>query len=260
MMHTEATRKIPTTNNAEPTPSPKDYPVITPFGRRTPVPVGPKITETLVVTSIGHTFGLIAPIDPGPKHYIVQDFLVDQSQSTGGGAMMQNPIQFDLSAAYGYRYSVNAPPGMWFQVKAPPGTERLSFSACLGRAWLNLMSGFFDQSSAQTQFVGSSGPSPVLTYNSFFISHGNNQALNFEVEGACQDFSFTSFVTEQSFPPRTEDPGAKWYQPLSYAVPYGVKSPPNGMETFVLFQSVITTPEDPGPFVTIVPLSPDVSG
>jgi hypothetical protein len=202
---------------------------------------------------------LIPQIDPGPKHYIAQDFLVDQSQSTGGGAMMQDPTQFDLSAAYGYRYSVNAPPGMWLQVKAPPDAVQVGFSAFLGRAWLNLMSGFFDQFAAVTQFVGSSGPSPILTYNAFFISHGNNQALNFEVEGTWQDFWFSSFVTEQSFSPRTEDPGAKWYRPLSYGVPFGVKSAPSEAETFVLFQSVSTTPEDPGPLVTLVPLSPDVA-
>lgn len=258
-MHTEATRKKATAKSAEPTPTPDGYPLITPFGRRSPVPVGPKITETLIVTSIGHTFGSIAPIGHGPTYYFAQDFLVDQSQSTGGGALMQDPMQFDPSAAYGYRYRVNAPSGMWFQVKAPPDAMQVSFNACLGRAWLNLMSGLFDQFAAVTQFMGSSGPSPVLTSNSFFISHGNNQALNFEVEGTCQDFSFASFVTEQSFAPRTEDPGAKWYRPLSYAVPYGVKSPPDGSETFVLFQSVSTTPEDPGPFVTLVPLSPDVA-
>jgi hypothetical protein len=257
MTHAEATRKKVATNNAEPVPASDNYPVITPFGRRSPVPVGPKITETLLVTSIGHTFGSVPSIEPGPRQYFVQDFLVDQSQTTGGGAMMQNPLQFDLSVAYGYRYSVNAPAGFLFQVKAPPGAVQLSFGAYLGRAWLNLTPGVFDQSAALTQFVGSSGPGPTLTYNSFFITHGTNQALDFEIEGTWQDFTFSSFITEQSFSPRTEDPGAKWYQPLSYAVPFGVPSVPSGSETFVLFQATLTTPVDPGPIVKLVPLSPE---
>jgi hypothetical protein len=85
--------------------------VATPFGRRAILPVGPKVAENIVVTSIGHAFGPIPPAAPGPKRYFVQDFLLDQSQSTGGGAAMQDPVQFDLSAAYGYRFSITAPPG-----------------------------------------------------------------------------------------------------------------------------------------------------
>jgi hypothetical protein len=147
---------------------------------------------------------------------------------------------------------------MKFQVKAPPGAEEVLVSAQLGRAWVNLTGGFFDGFAALTQFAVDSGPSPVLTYNSFSISHGTNQALLFEVEGTCQDFSFSAFVTEQSFSPRTQDPGARWYRPLSYAMPFGVKSAPSGSETFLLFHCTLSTPVDPGPFVTLVPISPDL--
>jgi hypothetical protein len=262
-MAATTSRKATATDGEKPAPAPgglEYYPVKTPFGRRAIVPLGPKIIENLVVTSIGHAFGQIPPVVPGPKLYFVQDFLVDQSQSTGGGAMMQDPLQFDLSAAYGYRYNVTAPSGMKFQVKAPPGAEQLSFSAYLGRAWLNMGSGIFDASAGLTQFVLATGPNPVLTYNTFFITHGNNQALTFEVEASWQDFSFSAFATEQTFSPRTQDPGAKWYKPLSYALPLGITSAPPGSETFVLFQCVLTTPVDPGRFVTLVPLSPDVRG
>lgn len=224
------------------------------------MPVGPKIVENIVVTSLGHAFGPVPTDGPGPKRYFVQDFLVDQSQSTGGGAVLQSPLQFDLSASYGYRYSVTAPSGMRFQVKAPAGAAALSFSAFLGRAWEDLMGGTLDQSPAVSQFAGVTGPAPVLAYNSFFISDGNNQALTFEVEGTCQDFWFSAFVTEQSFPPRTQDPGAKWYRPLSYAVPFGVTSAPPGSETFLVFQSTLSEPVDPGPFVTLVPISPELGG
>jgi hypothetical protein len=173
---------------------------------------------------------------------------------------MQEMTQFDLSVASGYRYSVNALSGVRFKVQATPGSTLRTLAAFFGRAWVNLTGGSFDSSTAVTQFVGNTGPAPVLTYNSFFIAQGNNQALTFEVEGTWQDFSFSSFVTEQSFSSRTQDPGAKWYRPLSYAVPFGIGSVPPNSETFLLFQCVVLTPEDPGPFVKLVPLSPDLGG
>jgi hypothetical protein len=167
MMDLRASRKVIAANSAQPTLAQNEldfYPVTTPFGRRAILPVGPKITEELIVTSLGHAFVESPPDPPRPKQYIVQDFLADQSQSTGGGAKMQDLIQFDLSAAYGYRYSLTAPSGMQFQVKVPPGAQQLGFSAYLGRDWLNATGGgFFDASTPMTQFANISGPSPILT-------------------------------------------------------------------------------------------------
>jgi hypothetical protein len=109
-------------------------------------------------------------------------------------------------------------------------------------------------SASTTTFVGLSGPSPVLTYNEFFVTDGNNQALTFEIEGSCEAFSFTKFTCQQISSPRTMDPGSKWYTPLSYAVPYGITAPvANDSETFVMFSATTTDAVDPGPIVTLIP-------
>lgn len=59
------------------------------WGKRFPIPFLPPIlTENITVCSVGHGFGQVT-MPPGESQqpiYFVQDFLLDQSQSTGGGS------------------------------------------------------------------------------------------------------------------------------------------------------------------------------
>ena len=77
-------------------------PVGAPFNKRLPhpSPKGPILSEDIFVCCIGHAFGEVPPtmLPPGAQPiYFVTDFLIDQSQSTGGGSFLADPIQFDLT-------------------------------------------------------------------------------------------------------------------------------------------------------------------
>ena len=109
------------------------------------------------------------------------------------------------------------------------------------------------QTSANIQFENLTGTSPQITYNSFFISQNNNEAISFEIEGdLSSSLGFASITIQAQYAPRTFDPGGKWYDPLSYGVPFGTKSIYPDSETFVLFQYNTPHDVDPGRFVSIV--------
>lgn len=224
------------------------------WGHITPLPLsGPTLTENLSVYGLGHVFGEVPLEDPSrPPMYFVSDFLVDQSQSTGGGAFMESPIQFDLTLSQGYAYQIAAPSGKRFHVN-PPANVTASFSAWLGRQQIaSSLSGFFDPMLAQVSFENLVGTSPTLTYSTFSLTHADNSALLFEVEGeTTSSLKFDSLILSAKFT-RAIDPGAKWYRPLSYAVPFGTKDIYPASETFVLFSYQTKNSVDPGPFVTIV--------
>jgi hypothetical protein len=104
---------------------------------------------------------------------------------------------------------------------------------------------------AQVTFQGLIGAPPTLTYSSFFVTQADNSALLFEIEGEItSSLQFDGIVLRADFS-RLFDPGAKWYDPLSYAVPFGTKDIYPKSETFVLFGCQTSDPVDPGPFVTL---------
>lgn len=221
------------------------------WGNILPLPSGPILSENLYICCLGHAFGQVPPTESeGEPLYFVSDFLVDQSQSTGGGAFMVDPIQFDLTLSQGYVYQVMASCGKHIHVKLPPKVTA-SFAAFLGRVQIPPVSGFFDATGAQVSFQNLVGTLPTLTYSNFFLSHADNSALTFEIEGdITSSFQFDSLILRADFT-RTIDPGAKWYAPLSYAVPIGTKDIYPASETFVLFSYQTKQSVDPGPFVII---------
>ena len=104
-----------------------DIPVMLspPWNRRVPPGLTPQIAvlgEDITVASVGHAFVQVPAslLDPESKPtYLVTDFLVDQSQSTGGGGAQQDPVQMDLTQSPGYNFNVLAPAGKHFSVKLP---------------------------------------------------------------------------------------------------------------------------------------------
>lgn len=209
----------------------------------------PTLSEDLYVCCIGHAFGQLPPFLRGG--YFVHDFLVDQSQSTGGGSFLSDPIQFDLTQSRGYMYRISSSCGKHVQINLPVSVTSAYFSAYLGRQVTNPTGGFFDTMTAQVSFEGLIGTPPNITYNTFSITDGDNQALTFEIEGeVTSSLQFDGILLYGNFS-RDFDPGAKWYNPLSYAVPFGTKDIYPKSETFVLFGYHTSDPVDPGPFVTL---------
>jgi hypothetical protein len=157
-----------------------------PWIRKLPIPVpAGLLTEDLYVCCIGHAFGQIPPetLPPGTQPvYFVTDFLVDQSQSTGGGAKMIDPIQFDLTRSSGYMFQILAACGKIFHVNLPANVSSANFSAYLGRQQINPPSGVFTPLPDQVTFQGLVGAPPTLTYNNFSITQADNSALIFEIE------------------------------------------------------------------------------
>jgi hypothetical protein len=210
------------------------------------------LSEDLYVCCTGHAFGVVPPDDPGdPPIYFVHDILVDQSQSTGGGAFMADPIQFDLTRSTGYIYRISALCGKHFHINLPANVTNAYFSAYLGRIQANPPSGVFTPLTPQVDYQGLIGSPAVLTYENFFVTQTDNSALLFEIEGdVTSSFQFAGISIRGDFL-REFDPGAKWYDPLSYAVPAGTKDIYPKSETFVLFGYHTSDPVDPGRFVTL---------
>src|SRR5215470_2311407 len=219
-----------------------------PWGKTLPslyFPV-PMLSEDIYVCCIGHAFGQLPDVRTAPV-YVVHDFLVDQSQSTGGGAFLADPIQFDLNLSPGYAYRILSSCGRHVQINLPANFLRAYFSAWLGRQVTNPPGGFFDAMTAQVSFQGLIGTPPNLTYSQFFITHTDNSALLFEIEGdVTSSLQFDGIDLRAGFS-RALDPGAKWYNPLSYAVPLGTKDIYPKSETYVLFGYHTSDPVDPGP-------------
>ena len=217
-------------------------------------PPGVILRENIEVSSIGHAFGEVPELPPdGPPTYFVHDFLVDQSQSTGGGSALADPIKFDLTTGTAYQYHLSLRQHKHVNVNLPLSVMNAYFSAWLGRQETSGSGGgFFSQTSAQVIFHRLVGTAPRLTYNSFFVTQSNNSALLFEIEGQMtSSFQFHGINLRGDYLPRSFDPGVKSYDPLSYAVPLGTKSIYPKSEVFVLFGYHTTDSVDPGPFVTL---------
>ncbi len=218
-------------------------------------PLRPILTEDIAVCSIGHAFGEsdFPGLSGEEPTYYVSDFLIDQSQSTVGGSMMTDPIQFDLVATTAYRYRISAPFGKKIHVNIPKGVNNVYFSLDMGRNNItHAPADYFDASPALITFNGLVGPAPTITYNEFFITHQSNRAIEFVIQGeAGASFAFDRLTIVGRYAHRTFDPGAKWYEPLSYSVPFGTQSIWPKSETHLHFSYSTTQNHDPGRFVTI---------
>jgi len=213
------------------------------------------VIENITVPSIGHAFGQIPGfLLPGsPALYVVLDFLIDQSQSTGGGAALSDPIQFDLTQGSGFKYIISAAGGKRFHVELPPEVNNIGLALDLGHINIGTPSVPWDYGSPATIiFEGLIGPLPIITYNQFLISQQSNLAFQFIIEGeVTSTFEFEKLVLYSYFL-RTFDPGTKSYEPFSSSVPLGTKDIWPKHETSLLFWYRTQNNVDPGRFVTIV--------
>jgi hypothetical protein len=209
----------------------------------------PSIVENVFFTNVGHTFGPLSPVIPGtPQRYIVQDFLLDQTGTSGADGKMDNLKSFDLTTSTAYRFNV-FPRDRSKRIKVAPPEGRAYFGFNIGRKFFNAVSDVFDIYGAISFFSFASGNNPIFTYNNFFIGRNTNHWVHFVVDAEVTAFEFFGFTSIGMYPPRSFDPGTKSYQPFSTALPFNLPGS-NGVP-FLVFSYVTEKTRDPGPFVSI---------
>lgn len=210
-----------------------------------------EIIETIYFSRVGHTFKQVTgpPFPPGsPPRYLVQDFLLDQTGTSGADGKMRATKSFDLTTAVSYQfYVLPKNPNKRIKVVMPPSTRGF-FSFEVGRRFINAVSDYSDQSAAFSDFINPGSPPPAFTYNSFFIGHNTNHWINFRVMAdVFSTFDFSGFRTYGIYPTRSFDPGLKLYKPFSWSVPNNLQSI-SGVP-HLMFSYWTTNSVDPGPFV-----------
>jgi len=209
----------------------------------------PSIVENIFFTTVGHTFGPLSPPIPGtPERYIVQDFLLDQTGTSGCDGKMDNLKSFDLTATTHYRVNV-FPRDRAKRIKVAPPSGRATFGFNVGRKFFNAVSDVSDVYAATAFYSFIFGNIPTVTYDNFFIGRNTNHWLHFVVDAEITPFEFFGFTAIGTYPPRSFDPGTKSYQPFSKALPYNL--PGSYGVPFLVFSYVTEKSTDPGPFVFI---------
>ncbi len=207
------------------------------------------IKETLIPCCIGHTFTKHPGFPGEPVRYDIQDFLVDSSGISGGGAPMEPVIQVGLNESKKAAYFIKTDKCKnRFEVTPPKGTT-YSFSSYLGRQSIHPHSGFYDAYPATIVFNGLSGTAPIITYCWFFIQNGRNDAFHFVIQGNfIGNISFDSISVYAMYPHRNFLPVISFYKPLSYAAPFGL----GVTACYFLFGYSTPSPKDPGLFVRLI--------
>lgn len=195
---------------------------------------------TAVATSIGHEFfGFIVPGYPRSGPARVSDFLVDQSQDSGGGALLPS-VQVNFDTNDQFELTIAAPPGEQFAVQVPPGQ---AVSLIGDMEWYNAYSGSSDDGTTTVSFAGLSGTAPdlgpltaVLSPQHSFFGYNNLESNPFT-----NDFSFTSMTLTGTVPALNLGLGLLAYTPDS--------------GSSLAFSYATTATNDPGPFVTLEAVS-----
>jgi hypothetical protein len=88
------------------------------------------IKERLLVSKIAHN---IAPLWWG---FQTQDFLIDQSQTFGGGGVMETILHTNLAQDDAYIIHIEPPTGTKFHLNIPDGQPHVIFNLNLGRIFI----------------------------------------------------------------------------------------------------------------------------
>ncbi|MFM9910184.1 MAG: hypothetical protein ACKVOW_12580 [Chitinophagaceae bacterium] len=207
------------------------------------------IRETLIPCCIGHTFTKYPGFPGEPVRYVIQDFLVDSSGISGGGAPMEPIIQVGLNESIKAVYSIKTGKCKNRFEVIPPKGALCSFSSYLGRQSIHPHSGFYDAYPATIVFNGLSGTAPVINYCWFFIQNGRNDAFHFVIQGnVTGTISFDSISVYAMYPHRNFLPVISFCKPLSYAAPFGL----GVTACYFLFGYSTTSSNDPGPLVRLI--------
>jgi len=209
----------------------------------------PLIVETVYFSRIGHTFKKFVP-PFGPTMYAVQDFLLDQTGTSGADGKMSATKSFDLTTAVSYRFNV-LPKDRTKRIRVKlPTSGPAFFGLDVGRRFVNAVSDYLDQYQSNSFFINLVGPTPIFTYNAFSIGHNTNHWIKFMLMADVFDpIVFSGFTTYGIYPPRSFDPGLKSYIPYSNSLPFNLPGP--NSVPYLMFSYATEDPVDPGPFVSI---------
>jgi adhesin HecA-like repeat protein len=189
-------------------------------------------------STIGHA--MFNPNPPGGPAFMqrsVLDVLIDQNQSSGGGALLPSvSVNWDTNTQF--TLAVSAPPGQKFLVKVPAGRS-VGFGGFLW--WESTRGGFSPSGSVASSFDGLEGTPPLFSSSDSVLSdsHGFFGFMDLEGTLVTNDFAFTTLRLIGTVAPQVTGNGTEFYIPH--------------MESSM--QLYYQTPEtnDPGRFVFIVP-------
>ena len=192
------------------------------------------------VNSIGHSFQppRVDPIN-GPQPGVVTDFLIDQAQNVGGGAVLPN-VLLNLDTGTVVSHKVQASAGKHFQVNLPAGALSSEFSGFMRwEATLPPFGSGVGFGTSQT-FENLTGIAPVINPFGGGVSDGSNDWFQFSPTSPnLHSFGFSA-VTYQTT-----------YNARSLGLPVFEYFPTADSNLFFSYTTNSTT--DPGRFVTIVP-------
>ena len=207
--------------------------------------------EFIKLRRVGHTFTQLPHLNPNlPKRYIVQDFILDQTGTSGGLCKMVDLISLNFNDYNGYRFSI-IPKGYNGIKVAPPLNTTAYFGVGLGREQVDFnVSDFYDAIPTSVSFSMLNGAAPILNYNEGSITHATNSSLKFDIEGAFTNtFTFYQLDIKAFYGTRNLLPGTAQYKPHFPAIPFGLHGP--RPISYVLFSYTTYDPIDPGPFVSL---------
>ena len=164
---------------------------------------------TTTVTSIGHSFEPENPTSGTGHPAVVTDFLVNQTQEVGGGAVLP-AVTVNLDSDTSISYTIAAPAGKKFVIQLPTGS---SANMSLSLAWQTGAFDFGNSAAFNASFQDLVGVAPSFPSGS--IVGTNDQAFDFAslTPVFSNDLSFTSVTFTTTYDPRTLGQGPLTYQP-----------------------------------------------
>jgi len=190
------------------------------------------------VSTIGHT--LFSPPSMSPTNNArttVVDHLIDQNQSSGGGALLPNvAVNWDTNSQF--KLTVAAPAGHKFLVNAPAG-RGVRFGGYLW--WESTRGGFSGSGTVVASYAGLEGSAPEFSASDSVLSdsHGFFGFMDLDGTSVTNAFAFSSITLTAMVAPQYTGNGTENYIPH--------------LESAMTLYYFATEPGDPGPFVSIVP-------
>jgi hypothetical protein len=191
----------------------------------------------IIVSNLGHVFNRLLPRPLVPLPYIA-DYLIDQSQSTGGGATLQSAT-IDWSTNRQFVLTVSAPPGMKFLVQVPDN-QTARFSGYLW--WLSSDDGESPPGIVAVTFSNLEGALPDFSQSFSVLSDSDGffGVQRLVSTPFMEDLAFTSMTITGTVVPQFTTSGSQEFTPQ-------VNS------SLQIDSTAFTLANDPGPFVFLVP-------
>jgi hypothetical protein len=166
------------------------------------------------------------------------DFLIDQGQSSGGGAVLP-PISTGWDSTTQFVMTVSAPPGQRFQVRPPDGT-----SARFGgfMVWQSSRGGSSPIGPVSVTFTGLEGTPPDFTGSDAVLSDSHGYFGFYEITSSSfsGELSFTSMIMTGTVAPQYTG-----FESQNFVAHH---------ESSLQLVYPTSAAGDPGPFVTLVPV------